>query len=90
MPKLNQLLLLEPLEEHEFLISSPSLIEERIVQFIDDVVVLRELIMVGKATHAEVTLLSKHLRRLADVPAAVVALYFIGGVDDVLGEGGDT
>lgn len=42
--------------------------------------------MVGKATHAEVTLLSKYLGRFADVPAAVVALNFIGGVDDVLSE----
>jgi hypothetical protein len=77
-------LLLKSFEEEEFLVGSPFLFEEWEVEFIDDSILLGELLEIGEAGAAVVGVLDHHLRGLGDVTLALVALDLVGRVQDVL------
>ncbi len=47
-------------------------------------VVVREVVDIGETTHAIVVLVSQDFGVFADIPLAVVALYLVRGVKDVL------
>lgn len=76
--------LLESLEEEEFLVGRPLLLEEGEIEFIDDAVLLGELVEIGEAGAAVVGLVDHDLGGLGDVALAFVALDLVGGVEDVL------
>ena len=44
----------------------------------------RKVFEVAETADTEVIVVSEYLAGLADLPFAVVALYFVGGVEDIL------
>lgn len=84
------LLLFKGFEEHEFLVGSPLLIEDGVVEFVDDVVFIGEVVDIGETADAIVVLFCEYFGVFADISLTVIALYLIGGVDDILGEEGGT
>ena len=69
----------------ELLVSSPLLVYEGVVQFIDYVILFRKLFLSRKASKTIIALFSQYLCAFGDVSFTLIALDFIGWVDDVLG-----
>lgn len=69
--------LFESLKEEKFLVGRPLLLEEGEIQFIDDAVLVRELIDIGEAGAAVVGLFDHHLGGLGYVALALIALDLI-------------
>jgi hypothetical protein len=74
----------------ELLICSPILIDKWVIEFIDDMVLLRELLSRGKASHTIVSVLGQNFCTFCDVPPAFVALNLVGRAEDVLSGGWGT
>ncbi len=84
MPVIEKVLLFKAFEEHELFIGCPVHVEEREIEFIDNIVFGGKLTLIGKAGRTVIFILGEHFGRLADVPLAVVALNLVGRVHDVL------
>lgn len=87
MPSLKSPVLFQPFEKEELLVGSPLMVEKWEVKFVEDVVVLGVLLLVGEAGGTVVSLRSEQLGGLADITLALVTLDFIGGIHYVLDGG---
>lgn len=84
------MVLLQTFKEHEFFIGSPLLIEDWVIELVDDVILVGKLVDIGKTTDTKIALFCQNFGVFADIAFTVVALYLVGGVDDVLGGGKGT
>jgi hypothetical protein len=64
----------------ELLVSSPIFVDEGVVEFIDDVVLLRELLSCSKTSNTVVSILGQYLCIFCYISLAFVALDLVGGV----------
>jgi hypothetical protein len=78
--------LFKSFEEEKFLISCPILLEKREVKLIDDSILLWVLFDVGEARGAIVSLIDHDFGGLGDIAFALIALYFIGWIENILNE----
>lgn len=74
----------------QFLVSSPFLVNQRVVQFIYDMVLLRKLLSSGKASETVITVLGEYFGIFRDISFALIALYFVGRIENVLNGGKNT
>jgi hypothetical protein len=83
-------LLFKAFKEEELFLGSPIVVIEGKVEAIDDVILGGVVVEVGEAAEAVVGLSSEYLDGLGDVALALIALYLVGRVEDVLSGGGGT
>jgi len=87
MPVIKCGVLLQAFEQEKLLVGSPLVVEEGEVEFVQDMIFGGELLEIGEAGGAEVSVGSEQFGGLADIAFALVALYLVGRVHDVLGGG---
>jgi hypothetical protein len=79
-------ILFKPFEEQQLLISSPILLEKGEVELIDNSILLRVLFEIRKARRAIVSLFYHNFGGFGDISFALVTLYLIGRIQDILSE----
>jgi len=77
---------LKSFEQEEFFLCSPIRFKKWKVHFIDHMIDSRDLLKIGEAANTIIALIGQYLRRFCDIPLALVALYLIGRVHDVVEE----
>ena len=77
-------LLFKSFKKEKLLISRPVSFKKWKIQFIDDSILLGELILVGEARATVVNLFDHDLGGFGDIALAIIALYLIGGIEYVL------
>jgi hypothetical protein len=83
---MSEYILFKPFEEQKFLIGSPILLEKGEVELIDDSILLWVLFEIREARRAIVSLVYHNFGGFGDIPLALVTLYLIGRIQNILNE----